>query len=54
VSAVTVFGLGAMGTAIAKLRAEGHDLTVWNRKPGRDDELVAAGARPSGSSTGSG
>jgi 3-hydroxyisobutyrate dehydrogenase-like beta-hydroxyacid dehydrogenase len=46
VSAVTVLGLGAMGAAIAaKLRAEGHEVTVWNRTPGRDDELVAAGAR---------
>jgi 3-hydroxyisobutyrate dehydrogenase len=45
-SAVAVLGLGAMGAAIAaKLRAEGHDLTVWNRTAGRDDELVASGAR---------
>ena len=45
-SAIAVLGLGAMGAAIAaKLRAEGRDLTVWNRTPGRDDELVAAGAR---------
>ena len=48
-SAIAVLGLGAMGAAIAaKLRAEGHDLTVWNRTPGRDDELVAAGARRGG------
>jgi 3-hydroxyisobutyrate dehydrogenase-like beta-hydroxyacid dehydrogenase len=46
VSEVAVLGLGAMGTAIAaKLRADGHDLTVWNRTPGRDDELLTAGAR---------
>jgi len=46
VSQVAVLGLGAMGAAIAaKLRGEGHDLSVWNRTPGRDDELVAAGAR---------
>jgi 3-hydroxyisobutyrate dehydrogenase len=46
VSAITVLGLGAMGAAIAaKLRVEGHPVTVWNRTPGRDDELVSAGAR---------
>jgi 3-hydroxyisobutyrate dehydrogenase-like beta-hydroxyacid dehydrogenase len=46
VSRVAVLGLGAMGSAIAgKLLGAGHDLTVWNRTPGRDDELVAAGAR---------
>ena len=45
-SAVTVLGLGAMGAAIAaKLRDERHDVTVWNRTPGRDEEHVAAGAR---------
>jgi 3-hydroxyisobutyrate dehydrogenase len=46
VSAITVLGLGAMGRAIAdRLTDAGHDLTVWNRTPGRDNELVAAGAR---------
>jgi 3-hydroxyisobutyrate dehydrogenase-like beta-hydroxyacid dehydrogenase len=46
VSRVTVLGLGAMGAAIAaKLRTAGHELTVWNRTPGRDDGLVATGAR---------
>jgi 3-hydroxyisobutyrate dehydrogenase len=46
VSTIAVLGLGAMGHAIAaKLRAAGHDLRVWNRTPGKDDELVAAGAR---------
>jgi len=40
-----VLGLGAMGRAIAaKLQAAGHDLSVWNRTPGRDEELVSAGA----------
>jgi 3-hydroxyisobutyrate dehydrogenase len=49
VSAIAVLGLGAMGAAIAaKLRAEGHDLTVWNRTSGRDEELVAGGARRAG------
>ena len=43
---VAVLGLGAMGRAIAaRLLGAGHDLTVWNRTPGRDDELVASGAR---------
>jgi 3-hydroxyisobutyrate dehydrogenase-like beta-hydroxyacid dehydrogenase len=46
VSTIAVLGLGAMGRAIAaKLWAAGHDLSVWNRTPGKDDELVAAGAR---------
>lgn len=41
----TVLGLGAMGRAIAaRFHADGHPLTVWNRTPGRADELVAAGA----------
>lgn len=43
---VAVLGLGAMGRAIAaRLLGAGHDLTVWNRTPRRDDELVASGAR---------
>ncbi|GAB3724799.1 NAD(P)-dependent oxidoreductase [Nocardiopsis oceani] len=43
---VSVLGLGAMGRALADafLRA-GHPTTVWNRTPGKDTELVAAGAR---------
>ncbi|MGP8302870.1 NAD(P)-dependent oxidoreductase [Streptomyces inhibens] len=42
---VTVLGLGAMGRALAGafLRA-GHPTTVWNRTPGRGDELVELGA----------
>jgi 3-hydroxyisobutyrate dehydrogenase len=45
-SRVTVLGLGAMGRAMAgRLLDAGHALTVWNRTPGRDEELVAAGAR---------
>jgi 3-hydroxyisobutyrate dehydrogenase len=43
---VAVLGLGAMGRAIAaRLLGAGHDVAVWNRTPGRDEELVAAGAR---------
>jgi 3-hydroxyisobutyrate dehydrogenase len=49
-TAIAVLGLGAMGRAIAaRLLEAGHGLTVWNRTPGRDEELVAAGARRAGS-----
>jgi 3-hydroxyisobutyrate dehydrogenase-like beta-hydroxyacid dehydrogenase len=49
VTAVAVLGLGAMGRAIAaRLLEAGHQLAVWNRTPGRDDEAVAAGARRAG------
>jgi 3-hydroxyisobutyrate dehydrogenase-like beta-hydroxyacid dehydrogenase len=35
-----------MGSAIAaRLLGTGHELSVWNRTPGRDEQLVAAGAR---------
>jgi 3-hydroxyisobutyrate dehydrogenase-like beta-hydroxyacid dehydrogenase len=44
-SSVTVLGLGAMGRALAStLLKGGRTTTVWNRTPGKDDELVAAGA----------
>lgn len=43
---VSVIGLGPMGLALADaLLAKGHSLTVWNRTPGRADDLVARGAR---------
>ena len=49
-TAIACLGLGAMGTAIAhRLLGAGHELSVWNRTPGRDVELVAAGARRAGS-----
>lgn len=39
-------GLGQMGAAMAaNLLKAGHDLTVYNRSPGKADALVAAGAR---------
>ena len=39
-------GLGQMGRAMAaNLVKAGHDVTVWNRSPGKDDDLIAAGAR---------
>ncbi|MVU82448.1 NAD(P)-dependent oxidoreductase [Nocardia sp. ET3-3] len=42
---VTVLGLGAMGRALAQtLVKAGVPTTVWNRTPGRDAEVVAAGA----------
>jgi 3-hydroxyisobutyrate dehydrogenase/2-hydroxy-3-oxopropionate reductase len=42
---VAFLGLGAMGRPMAgRLIAAGHDVRVWNRTPGRDEELVAAGA----------
>ncbi|GAB2469959.1 NAD(P)-binding domain-containing protein [Promicromonospora xylanilytica] len=42
---VAVLGLGAMGSALATtLLDAGHAVTVWNRTPGRADELGARGA----------
>ncbi|MFD3501701.1 NAD(P)-dependent oxidoreductase [Streptomyces sp. NPDC058676] len=44
-SAVTVLGLGPMGRALAgALLDAGLRVTVWNRTPGRDRELVDQGA----------
>ncbi|MGW0191998.1 NAD(P)-dependent oxidoreductase [Nonomuraea sp. NPDC003201] len=42
---VTVIGLGPMGRALATafLNA-GHRTTVWNRTPGKDEDLVERGA----------
>ncbi|WP_224058411.1 NAD(P)-dependent oxidoreductase [Streptomyces kanamyceticus] len=42
---VTVLGLGSMGQALAGafLKA-GHPTTVWNRSPGKGEDLVARGA----------
>ncbi|GII02316.1 NAD(P)-dependent oxidoreductase [Planobispora takensis] len=43
---VSVLGLGAMGSVLAgALVKAGYATTVWNRSPGRADELVAQGAR---------
>ncbi|WP_328500318.1 NAD(P)-binding domain-containing protein [Streptomyces sp. NBC_00457] len=43
---VTLLGLGAMGTALARAwMADGHPLTVWNRTPARAAALGAEGAR---------
>lgn len=43
---VTVLGLGHMGAALAsRLLETGHEVTVWNRSPGKAGELVAEGAK---------
>ncbi|MGW1343595.1 NAD(P)-dependent oxidoreductase [Kribbella sp. NPDC002412] len=43
--AVTVIGLGAMGSTMAEVfLAAGHPTTVWNRTAGKAAKLVAAGA----------
>ncbi len=47
---VAFLGLGRMGTRLAgHVLSADHDLTVWNRTPGRADDLVAAGAREAAS-----
>ena len=47
---VAFLGLGRMGAPMAAhLPAAGHDLTVWNRTPGRAASLVAQGAREAAS-----
>ena len=47
---VAVVGLGHMGAAIAeRILAAGYPLSVFNRSPGRDERLVAAGATRLGS-----
>ncbi len=44
-SAVTVLGLGPMGRALAGAFLDaGLRITVWNRTPGRDRELIERGA----------
>jgi len=47
---VGFIGLGTMGSAMAlRLANAGFDLHVWNRSPGKAEELIAAGARECGS-----
>jgi 3-hydroxyisobutyrate dehydrogenase-like beta-hydroxyacid dehydrogenase len=42
---IAVIGTGAIGTAITRrLLTTGHDVTVWNRTPGRATALTGAGA----------
>jgi len=43
---VTFLGMGRMGRLIAShILSAGHELTVWNRTPGKAGELVSRGAR---------
>ena len=43
---IAFLGLGAMGVRMAgNILAQGHDLTVWNRSPGKTEPLVAKSAR---------
>ncbi len=45
-SGVSVVGLGLMGAALARaLHGAGHDLTVWNRSPGKMAPFKEAGVR---------
>ncbi len=42
---IGIAGTGRMGAAIAaRLMSLGHNLTVWNRTPGKTEALVTAGA----------
>lgn len=42
---IAVLGMGKMGHAVAgRLLDAGHDVTVWNRSPGKADDLVERGA----------
>ena len=48
-------GLGMMGFPMTRrLLNAGHDVTVWNRSPGKAAALVEAGAKPAGTSARSG
>ena len=45
-SDVTLIGLGAMGSALAKALIDaGHSITAWNRSPGRLEKIITLGAR---------
>lgn len=47
---VAVLGMGRMGQALAKrLLGGGNRVVVWNRTPGRAEEVVSAGATEAGS-----
>ncbi|MBW4716757.1 NAD(P)-dependent oxidoreductase [Saccharothrix obliqua] len=43
-TAVTVLGLGPMGHALAAALAAEHHVTVWNRTPGKENDLAATTA----------
>ncbi len=43
-SEITVIGLGLMGAALARaIQGAGHDLTVWNRSPGKMQPFIDDG-----------
>lgn len=45
-SRIGFLGLGTMGRGmVANLMQAGHEVSVWNRTPGRADELTAKGAK---------
>lgn len=47
---IAVVGMGRMGHAVAaRLLAGGHGVVVWNRSPGKADDLLASGATEAGS-----
>ena len=47
---IAVLGMGRMGQAVAKrVLGGGHRVVVWNRTPGRAEDVVAAGATETGS-----
>ncbi|MDQ2881585.1 MAG: NAD(P)-dependent oxidoreductase [Actinomycetota bacterium] len=47
---IAVLGMGRMGRAMAlRLINQGHEVTIWNRTPGRAGEVTAAGAREASS-----
>lgn len=46
-TAVAVIGLGAMGSRIAaRLAVAGHEVTAWNRTPGKVEPLAGLGVIP--------
>ncbi|GII85200.1 dehydrogenase [Sphaerisporangium siamense] len=50
---VAVLGIGHMGRAIAlRLLGQGHQVTVWNRTPGKAADVVRAGAAEASSPLG--
>ena len=49
---VSVIGLGAMGTELARaLLQNGYGVTIWNRSPEKAAPLVDAGAKPAASAS---
>ena len=46
---IAIIGLGRMGRALAeRLLEEGHQVSVWNRTPGRAGALQEQGAQSHG------